>query len=167
MKTFSLDDALAGKPVNLRNGSKAYVVGLVPDVVRTSYSLLGVIVERDEFGNLVVDRNNSWTIEGRNNTSIEEHPLDIVGMSVEPPIYIQDSFAGKYVRLRNGAKGYILGILPSQFDTLNEKSVLGISIEEYKGKERPSGQFAWTRQGRVKSLEDEQHPFDIIGLWRE
>ena len=64
MKTFSLDDALAGKPVKLRDGSVAYVVGLVPDVVRTSFPLLGVMVERDEFGNLVLDRNNNWTIEG-------------------------------------------------------------------------------------------------------
>ena len=167
MKPFNLEEALSGKPVKLRDGSVAYVVGCVPDVVSTAYPLRGVVVERNEFGNLVVDTNNSWTIEGRSNINIAEHPLDIVGMTVESPIYIQDSFAGKYVRLRNGAKGYILGILPSQFDTLNEKSVLGISIEDYKGKERPSGQFAWTRQGRVKSLEDEQHPFDIIGLWPE
>lgn len=104
---------------------------------------------------------------GLRNGSIAEQPLDIVGMAVLPPIYIQDSFEGKYVRLRNGKKGYILGVLPSQFDTLNEQSVLGISIETHKGKECPLGQFAWTRQGRVKPLEDEPHPFDIIGLWHE
>lgn len=42
MKPFDLNDALSGKPVKLRGGSKAYVIGLLPNAIKTDYALLRV-----------------------------------------------------------------------------------------------------------------------------
>ena len=83
MKPFDLNDALSGKPVKLRNGSKAYVTGIVPNAIKTDYVLRGVTVKKDRSGDLVVSSTASWTIKGRASLFIDEHQFDIIGMCEE------------------------------------------------------------------------------------
>ena len=64
MKPFDLNDALSGKPVKLRNGSKAYVAGIVPNAIKTDYALRGVTVKNDRSGDLIIASTSCWTIEG-------------------------------------------------------------------------------------------------------
>ena len=87
MKPFDLNDALSGKPVKLRNGSKAYVTGIVPNAIKTDYVLRGVTVKKDRSGDLVISSTASWTIKGRASLFIDEHQFDIIGMwEEEEPI---------------------------------------------------------------------------------
>lgn len=83
MKPFDLNDALSGKPVKLRNGSKAYVTGIVPNAIKTDYVLRGVTVKKDRSGDLVVSSTASWTIKGRASLFIDEYQFDIIGMCEE------------------------------------------------------------------------------------
>ena len=87
MKTFSLDDALSGKPVKLRNGSKAYVIGCVPDGIESVYPLRGFVVELKPTGGVTDGTAASWTLSGNNYTHTDSHPTDIIGMWEEPTKY--------------------------------------------------------------------------------
>lgn len=87
MKPFDLNDALSGKPVKLRGGSKAYVVGLLPNAIKTDYALLGVTVRNDKSGDLIIASTGCWTIEGLASLITDEHQFDIIGMwEEEEPI---------------------------------------------------------------------------------
>lgn len=80
MKPFDLNDALSGKPVKLRGGSKAYMIGLLPNAIKTDYALRGVTVRNDEFGDLIIASTGCWTIEGLASLITGEHQFDIIGM---------------------------------------------------------------------------------------
>lgn len=89
MKEFNLETALAGKPVKLRNGDKAYVkynrleeneIFLPRD---TAYPLIGYRLEG------VNCYTTSWTLTGET-VHFGRRTLDIVGMWEEPKISIED-----------------------------------------------------------------------------
>lgn len=86
MKPFNLDDALSGKPVKLRDGSKAYVFGCISDDFKTTYPLRGFIVEKNNIGELTVGRAMSWKLSGKYHVDTENFG-DIVGMWEEPIKY--------------------------------------------------------------------------------
>lgn len=79
-KPFDLEKALAGQPVLLRNGYKAFVRHYEKEL-KVDYELLGYTIW---CSNLVT----TWTKEGRFYTSsVEDSGQDIVGMWVEPPVF--------------------------------------------------------------------------------
>ena len=80
MKPFNLNDALVGAPVILRNGTKAYVLGLVPDGIKTHYPLRGIVVGLNPAGELAVGKAARWTLSGKNYLHTSPHPTDIVGL---------------------------------------------------------------------------------------
>lgn len=76
MKQFDLDKALAGKPVLLRDGSKAFVKFVTPNSASKNSEIVGYRFDNGRYE--VV----SWSIDGEyywNN----ENKLDIVGMHFE------------------------------------------------------------------------------------
>lgn len=83
MKPFDLEAALAGEPVRLRDGSKAYVIGKIPDHLKFAedwdidYKLIGLVLNSEGY---VSDSNVCWTTEGK--AHIDGTPLedDIVTM---------------------------------------------------------------------------------------
>ncbi|MFZ7164633.1 hypothetical protein ACLSYV_03790 [Avibacterium avium] len=83
MKPFNLEKALAGEPVKLRNGRKAYVKYIIDDEYITNYPLRGFIVwKRLSDGNLnAVEQ--CWTKKGGSAIS-EKTELDITLMWEEP-----------------------------------------------------------------------------------
>lgn len=93
MKEFNLEAALAGEPVILRQGSKAYVVGKIPsnltyeDNELIDYPLIGVVL--DETGYLTDDK-ALWTINGKASEDGVLYDADIIGMWEEPKISIED-----------------------------------------------------------------------------
>lgn len=93
MKEFDFKAALAGEPVRLRQGSKAYVVGKIPsnltyeDNELIDYPLIGVVL--DETGYLTDDK-ALWTINGNASEDGVLHDADIIGMWEEPEIRIED-----------------------------------------------------------------------------
>lgn len=95
MKPFDLNDALSGKPVKLRSGSKAYVVGLLPNAIKTDYALRGVTVRNDESGDLIVASTGCWTIEGLASLISDEHQFDIIGMWEEEELVKYRQINGK------------------------------------------------------------------------
>ena len=109
MKPFNLDDALAGKPVKLRNGSKAYVFGRIPDGIKTDYPLRGFIVKLKPTGELDDGYAARWTLAGDNYANTESLK-DIIGMWEEPIKYRQLNEA--YLKLRRaGIKERIINNL--------------------------------------------------------
>ena len=86
MNKFDLEAALAGAPVKLRNGAKAYVIGRIPDGIKTDYPLRGFIVKQNPTGELTDGNDASWTLLG-NNYANTEHFTDIIGMWEEPIKY--------------------------------------------------------------------------------
>lgn len=83
MKPFDLEEALAGKPVELADGSKAYVKFKVDDKYTSKnanpHILIGFICdEKEEY-----EREISWSINGKYFEGLES-PSDIVGMWEEP-----------------------------------------------------------------------------------
>ena len=102
MKPFDLNDALSGKPVKLRNGSKAYVAGIVPNAIKTDYVLRGVTVRNDRSGDLVIASTGSWTIEGLASLITDEHQFDIIGMWEErEPVKYRHINGKKFPEPRN------------------------------------------------------------------
>lgn len=90
MKPFNLEEALSGKPVKLRDGKKAYVIGRVPDGIKAHYPLRGVVVEKNPTGELAIGNTASWTLSGNNYLPYitdEPHPADIIGMWEAPIKY--------------------------------------------------------------------------------
>lgn len=93
MKEFDLKAALAGEPVRLRQGSKAYVVGKIPsnltypDNELLDYPLIGVILNKNGHLTGVEVR---WTINGKVFEDGKMHDADIICMWEEPKISIED-----------------------------------------------------------------------------
>ena len=72
-KPFDLGCALAGEPVKLRNGLKAYIYAKAPDILKREHPLAGYIVD-----DRIIDDN--WCVNGMYYGDNGMHPLDIVGM---------------------------------------------------------------------------------------
>lgn len=85
MKPFNLEEALAGKPVMLRCGSKAYVLGDLRDLFPESKEvrcLIGIDSEREhskQYSSMM-----RWKCTGSYYEHIHESEYDIVGMWQEP-----------------------------------------------------------------------------------
>lgn len=86
MKPFNLEEALQGKPVQLRNGNKAFIVFKHDNNVLYRdkpfpYHLMGYSVQQNE----TIECNAlSWTLEGRIFTGDALCGQDIIGMWEEP-----------------------------------------------------------------------------------
>lgn len=90
MKTFSLEEALAGKLVQVRNGKKAIVLGTLPSNVKTKCPLIGVIFQDEINGGFLVSQIVEWTMEGWcffNKDGKNPSGEDIIGMWEEPIKY--------------------------------------------------------------------------------
>lgn len=87
MKQFDLEKALAGEPVELRNGSKAIIYYRVPDCytlgngVKITFPLIGIIFYGD---GTVEDPCGSWRDDGRFTSTTSGK--DIVRMWEEPKL---------------------------------------------------------------------------------
>lgn len=86
MKQFNLEEALSGKPVQLRGGQKAIICYRVPDNYRCdsgelwAFPLLGIILETD---NTIEQVGACWRDNGT--FGCTGSVFDIVGMFEEPP----------------------------------------------------------------------------------
>lgn len=84
MTPFNLEAALAGAPVQLRDGSKARVFININEIVKnelgfgTSHPLVGQIRDKIEIF--------SWRVDGAFLLRESEHPCDIVGMWEDPKL---------------------------------------------------------------------------------
>lgn len=90
MKPFNLEEALAGKLVQVRNGKKAIVLGALPSNVKTKYPLIGVIFQDEINGGFLVSQKAEWTMEGWclfNDDGKNPSGEDIIGMWEEPIKY--------------------------------------------------------------------------------
>ncbi|EJZ80319.1 pyruvate kinase [Pasteurella multocida] len=81
MKAFDLEKALAGEPVVLRNGHKAFIVKHIPEehIKKEECELIGYLVEGLKFQSCA-----TWTKDGKYNPCFSSHIYDIVGMYEEP-----------------------------------------------------------------------------------
>ena len=88
MKPFDLEKALAGEPVQLRNGRKAYVLRDLRDLFDSSCGskrcLIGVYAE--EGNPSVFGWAARWKLSGKHYESIQESEFDIVWMWEEPKL---------------------------------------------------------------------------------
>lgn len=82
MKQFNLEKALAGEPVKLCDGRKAYIQGTVPKGHYSDYGLVGYVINTD--GKALA---TCWTLEGRDDIRWKTSK-DIVGMWEEPKRYV-------------------------------------------------------------------------------
>ncbi len=87
MKPFDLEEALAGKPVRLRNGNKAYIMAdYIEFFPLNIFRLQGVCLVGDSKTQY---ERNQWTEDGfsffkNDKYSINNNPYDIIGMYEEP-----------------------------------------------------------------------------------
>lgn len=81
MKEFDLEKSLAGEPVVLRNGHKAFIVKHIPEeyIKKEECELIGYLVEGLKFQSCA-----TWTKDGKYNPCFSSHIYDIVGMWEEP-----------------------------------------------------------------------------------
>lgn len=91
MKQFNLEEALSGKPVVLRDGSKAIILCRIPDIykhkngAKVSCPLLGITLNTD---GTVDDPYASWRDNGMFGSITSEY--DIIGMWEEPKLTTED-----------------------------------------------------------------------------
>ncbi|HDR1061682.1 pyruvate kinase [Pasteurella multocida] len=78
MKKFDLEKALAGEPVVLRNGSKAFVKFVIEKPMYIDSKLVGYFIDEQGRGGEV-----AWIEDGRQDRH-EDSDFDIVGMWEEP-----------------------------------------------------------------------------------
>lgn len=79
---FNLEKALAGEPVMLRNGSKAYVKFVMPSEYNGKYPLNGYIT--NPYSSDVLDP-EQWTMEGREYNDGKPYDYDIISMWTDLP----------------------------------------------------------------------------------
>jgi len=80
-KPFDLERALAGEPVKLRNGKKAYVKYDLPSEYKGKYPLNGYYIDPTNPKELVIEQ---WARDGRAFIFQDKHDLDIIGMWKAP-----------------------------------------------------------------------------------
>ena len=91
MKLFNLEEALAGKPVKLRNGSKAIILSRIPDTyklengLKVTFPLFGIILNTD---GTVDDPYASWKDNGMFSSCTSDY--DIVDMWKEPELTLEE-----------------------------------------------------------------------------
>lgn len=89
MEQFNLKEALKGKPVQLRNGSKGIITHLVPKHIKykngdtVKQPLTGYILNSE--GKLLIS-STDWCINGAYFQDGKESQLDIIGMWKEPEL---------------------------------------------------------------------------------
>lgn len=81
VELFNLEKALAGEPVKLRCGLKAYIKYVMPPEYRGKYPLMGYIMNPDIACEV---ESYSWIREGKALLTVSEHENDIIGMWKEP-----------------------------------------------------------------------------------
>lgn len=87
MKPFDLEKALAGEPVKLRGGQKAYVKYVLSDEYSTSYPLRGFIEWEKYTDGSIYAVEHSWMLDG-NSPSLGTRTTDIIGMWEEPKCFV-------------------------------------------------------------------------------
>lgn len=83
MKPFNLEQALAGEPVRLRDGTKAYVKYVMPEEYKGDYPLRGIFIDRHSDVNIT---EVMWT---KDSFISAINLFDIVGMWEEPRPRVQ------------------------------------------------------------------------------
>ena len=105
MKKFDLEKALAGEPVVLGNGSKAFIVKHIPDehIKKEECELIGYLVEGSKFQSCA-----TWTKDGKYNPCLNLHIYDIVGMWEEPRPTVTLTLPCPLKTVKNGQRVYFL-----------------------------------------------------------
>ena len=91
MKQFNLEEALSGKPVKLRDGSKAIVLARIPDTyklengLKVTFPLFGIILDTN---GAVDDPYASWRDNGMFSSCKSDY--DIVDMWEEPELTLEE-----------------------------------------------------------------------------
>lgn len=165
MKPFDLEKALAGEPVQLRDGRKAMFIGKIPDgillegngdAVEAEYPVIGIIFNKDG----AVSYKGWWAIEGYFLSKGTEHDEDAVGMweeSLEP--MIRKAYKENLpLRTRSGEKVYIVQISESENPLLKDLPVFGVMSD--------IASHRWGLEGNYLN-NDKQSPLDLVGLWEE
>lgn len=131
MKPFDLEKALAGEPVQLRDGRKAKLIFKIPDELvfsdglRQAYPLLGFIYKRS--GELY-NAKEYWSLDGGYMLGSDEDEYDIVGLWEEA---LEDTIRKAYrdglpLRTRSGEKVYIVQISESENPLVKDLPVFGV-----------------------------------------
>ena len=74
---FDIDRALAGEPVKLRDGKKAYMKYIMPPEYKGSYPLRGYIIDPSSASEI---ESSLWTLDGISSVLIGPHHSDIISM---------------------------------------------------------------------------------------
>lgn len=126
MKPFNLEEALAGRPVKLRNGSKAVILCRIPDTytyengITLSFPLFGLILEDD---GTVADARATWRDNGLYGSTAGNY--DIVDMW-------NDSNSQEEIFVEAYAKDLVL----TGYDSLNNTTLEVKLIGKTKGKNK-------------------------------
>lgn len=163
MKPFDLEKALAGAPVQLRDGRKAKLIFKIPDELvfsgglRPEYPLLGFIYKRNGELHHIKEY---WSLDGGYMLGSDEDELDIVGLWEESlEGIIRKAYSdGLPLRTRSGDKVYIVQISESDNPLVKEQPVFGVITEMTS--------LRWKLDGSYSSS-GEETPYDIVGLWEE
>ena len=165
MKPFDLEKALAGEPVQLRDGRKAMFIGKIPDgillegngdAVEAEYPVIGIIFNKDG----AVSYKGWWAKEGYFLSREHERDVDAVGMWEES---LETTIRKAYkenlpLRTRSGEKVYIVQISESDNPLIRGLPVFGVMSD--------IASHRWGLEGNYLD-NDKQSPYDLVGLWEE
>lgn len=163
MKPFNLEKALAGEPVQLRDGRKAKLIFKIPDELvfsgglRPEYPLLGFIYKRN--GELHHTK-EYWSLDGGYMLGSDEDELDIVGLWEES---LEGTIRKAYrdglpLRTRLGDKVYIVQISESDNPLIRGLPVFGVMSDV--------ASHRWGLEGNYLDNDMQSHN-DLVGLWEE
>lgn len=163
MKPFNLEKALAGEPVQLRDGRKAKLIFKIPDELvfsgglRQEYPLLGFIYKRN--GELHHTK-EYWSLDGGYMLGSDEDELDIVGLWEES---LEGTIRKAYrdglpLRTRLGDKVYIVQISESDNPLIRGLPVFGVMSDV--------ASHRWGLEGNYLDNDMQSHN-DLVGLWEE
>ena len=163
MKPFNLEKALAGAPVQLRDGRKAKLIFKIPDELvfsgglRPEYPLLGFIYKRNGELHHIKEY---WSLDGGYMLGSDEDELDIVGLWEES---LEDTIRKAYrdglpLRTRSGGKVYIVQISESDNPLIRGLPVFGVMSD--------ISSHRWGLEGNYLDNDTQSHN-DLVGLWGE
>lgn len=170
MKNFNLTEALAGKPVKLKNGLKALIYYRISDEYtfpsndKVKYPILGICFTENEH---IRDLYTRWNDLGQANINGDDY--DIVCMWDDLEKLIEKAYNEKlYVKLRNGSRAFVWFKISDDYVYSDHSKFIftykGIILEG-DNNFIVDDEISWTNSGRY--MQNIDHKFDIVSLWEE
>lgn len=173
MKPFNLVEAINGKAFYLENGYRGVIKYCIDDFITQfkqppSYPYIGYVLDDKGF---LFTAHTAWNENGGSNeypsfnatTMVDDTPSQEKGQTMNP-FDLEKALAGEPVKLRNGAKAFVLCNVNDYFKDSTRPACLA-GIRSCINNNKYYNMLHWHLSGNIH--QDIVSDYDIIEMWEE